>query len=168
MQTKRCSKCERVLPATTEYFYKNKNGKYGLNSWCKKCHRKFDSVYRRSEKRKISLQRYSHSEKGRQSQKRYAATVNGNCKRKNNSLKSKYSITLERYNQMLVTQDGVCAVCGRPETAKNKWGLRQLCVDHDHKTGRIRGLLCDGCNRMMGHARENVATLLAAGIYLER
>lgn len=56
----------------------------------------------------------------------------------------KYGITAEQYNQMFATQDGVCAICGRPPKTK------RLHVDHDHKTGKIRSLLCMMCNTKLG------------------
>jgi len=53
------------------------------------------------------------------------------------NLKSKYGITRTRYEELLETQGGGCAFCGR---------TRRLCVDHDHNTGRVRGILCTPCN----------------------
>jgi hypothetical protein len=54
----------------------------------------------------------------------------------------KYKLTPADFSKMLYEQKGVCAICGGPP--RGKWGLF---VDHDHKTGRVRGLLCHGCNR---------------------
>lgn len=66
-------------------------------------------------------------------------------------LRQRYSLTIEQYEEMFVTQDGVCVICGKPETSKNKvGGIRHLSVDHDHKTGKVRGLLCSYCNLKMG------------------
>ena len=56
----------------------------------------------------------------------------------------KYGITAEQYNKMLAEQNGVCAICGRPPKTK------RLHVDHDHKTGKIRALLCMMCNTKLG------------------
>lgn len=58
-------------------------------------------------------------------------------------LKNTYDITPEQYNQMFDEQNGCCAICNRSYTLFKK----RLCVDHNHKTGEIRGLLCDRCNR---------------------
>ena len=60
------------------------------------------------------------------------------------------SMTVERYDQMFVNQNGVCALC---KTAPNG---RRLDVDHNHETGEIRGLLCNHCNRMLLPALEQV------------
>lgn len=59
-------------------------------------------------------------------------------------LRHAYSLTVEEYDALLASQGGVCAMCGKPP-AKNR-----LAVDHDHETGRIRGLLCRGCNGALG------------------
>ena len=64
-------------------------------------------------------------------------------------LKNVYGISADDYGSMLQRQRGVCKICGRPE--KN----RRLAVDHDHKTGRVRGLLCTSCNRTLGILENN-------------
>jgi hypothetical protein len=85
-----------------------------------------------------------------------------------NTLKSRYGITLIEYKEMLEQQNGVCAICGEPETAKkrNSDEPRLLAVDHDHETGEIRGLLCTGCNQGLGSFRDSVYNLNAAARYL--
>lgn len=62
-------------------------------------------------------------------------------------LRSKYGISVEIYEAMLDAQGGACAICGGPPTKT----FRCFDVDHDHETGRIRGLLCRGCNTRMGY-----------------
>ena len=65
---------------------------------------------------------------------------------------SKYNLTLEQYDLMFEEQGGVCAICGKSQGIyhwKNGTPYR-LCVDHDHSTGRVRGLLCTGCNSKLG------------------
>jgi hypothetical protein len=71
-------------------------------------------------------------------------------------------MTLDEYNAMLAEQGGVCAVCSRPPTS----GI-SLHVDHDHATGRIRGLLCFRCNNALGDLEDDPALLRAAARYLE-
>lgn len=66
-------------------------------------------------------------------------------------LKSKYNMTLEQYNKMFEEQRGICAVCGIPAE-----GLKyRLAVDHNHITGKIRGLLCFACNTLLGRIENN-------------
>ena len=63
-------------------------------------------------------------------------------KRKNSMLKYEYGITLDDYNKMFKVQEGKCAICQRHQNELT----RTLCVDHDHKTGTVRSLLCVTCN----------------------
>lgn len=72
-------------------------------------------------------------------------------------LKKKYDITIEQYNEMLEAQGGVCLICGKPETTRHrKSGLvNDLSVDHCHITGKVRGLLCNACNKGMGAFGDN-------------
>jgi hypothetical protein len=63
-------------------------------------------------------------------------------KRKNAILKNVYGITLVQYNQMFETQEGKCAICQRHQNELT----RTLCVDHNHKTNKVRALLCVTCN----------------------
>lgn len=77
-------------------------------------------------------------------------------------LKRIYGLTVEEYNQMFVDQNGVCAIC-----KKSPVNNRRLCVDHNHETGKIRGLLCDNCNLMLGNADDNINTLTNAIDYLD-
>ena len=79
------------------------------------------------------------------------------------NLKRCYGMTLEQFEGMLVEQGGVCAVC-RKDDPGGRHG--QFHVDHCHDSGKVRGLLCDACNRMLGFARDNERTLNRAGEYL--
>jgi hypothetical protein len=79
------------------------------------------------------------------------------------SLKKNYGMTVEQYDALLLAQDGRCAICGTDKPYKNK---DKLCVDHDHITGIVRGLLCDRCNGLLGNAFDSVATLEKAIKYL--
>ena len=82
-------------------------------------------------------------------------------------LRRVFGISLEDYNWMLEVQGGVCAICKRPETVPHKKGKpKKLTVDHDHKTGRVRGLLCQKCNSILGYAEDQPLILLSAVEYL--
>ena len=82
---------------------------------------------------------------------------------RNSDLKRFYGIDLETYNRMFAEQKGCCAICGTHELALKT----RLCVDHNHTTKKVRGLLCQSCNKMLGHALENVDTLKSAVDYLQ-
>ncbi len=84
-------------------------------------------------------------------------------------LKRHYGLSLERYREMYEAQGGLCFICGKPETNMTKKGEpRMLAVDHDHKTGTVRKLLCTHCNTLIGLAGDDIARLRAAITYLEQ
>lgn len=81
--------------------------------------------------------------------------------RRRSILKSRYGITPEDFEEMLKKQDGRCAICGI------QYHLT-LHIDHDHTNGRVRGLLCNNCNRGLGHFKDSMDLLLKARSYLEK
>ena len=83
-------------------------------------------------------------------------------------LKGKYGITFEDYTKLLITQNGVCAICFRPETATYRGRVRSLAVDHDHETDIVRGLLCGACNSALGLLGEDKDRIKSLVVYLEK
>lgn len=83
-------------------------------------------------------------------------------------LERKYGMSLDAYQTLWDAQGGLCAICGRPETALSTLGVVQpLSVDHDHITGAVRGLLCAACNKSLGGFSDNPTYLRLAAEYLE-
>lgn len=80
----------------------------------------------------------------------------------NRWLKKKYGITLEDYDQILLSQSSCCAIC--KQTEPNGKGVFH--VDHCHTTGKVRGVLCAKCNILLGHADDNTKILMSAIKYL--
>ena len=82
----------------------------------------------------------------------------------------KYGLSPGEYDQMLEEQQWACAICRRPHKKRpsRKWGRAQLAVDHDHRTGKVRGLLCNPCNTALGFLNDSVAVLRLAAEYLEK
>ena len=80
----------------------------------------------------------------------------------------RYGLTIEKFDQMLDQQNGVCAICGSPPATEGWQTVKQLHVDHDHATGHVRGLLCDTCNRGLGYFHDDLAKLEQAKQYLIR
>jgi hypothetical protein len=82
----------------------------------------------------------------------------------------KYGITAEDYDCMLAEQGNVCAICGTDETAfaHHTGEKKRLSVDHNHATGRVRGLLCFRCNSTIGRLNEEPALLDKMQAYLSR
>lgn len=81
------------------------------------------------------------------------------------ALRFSYGITPEDYDQMFKSQRGKCAICRSSDTGQV--GKRFLCVDHDHKTGKVRGLLCHRCNRGLGLLNDSLKNVETAVRYLK-
>lgn len=135
-----CSNCHEEKPATSEYFYHLKSAKDGLQYVCKYC--------------QYDLRKEYHKE--------YLRSPAGKRSERKRTLKKRYGISVECYEKMLEDQNGVCAICGAFP------GKRRLHVDHNHKTGEVRGLLCNNCNVGIGHAQEDITTLKKMIYYLEK
>lgn len=76
----------------------------------------------------------------------------------------KYKLTPKEYAAILVKQGGGCAICGTKDPGA---GRKHFCVDHDHVTNNVRGLLCNNHNLMLGRAKDNEQHLLNAVAYLQ-
>jgi hypothetical protein len=88
---------------------------------------------------------------------------------KNSALKKSYGITLEDYQKMSEKQNHSCAICEEKETAVDAKGAeRFMPVDHCHKTGKIRALLCSSCNKALGGFKDNPDLLRKAAKYIEK
>ncbi len=77
-------------------------------------------------------------------------------------LRYTYGITVEDYNAMFIEQRGRCAICGKHQSSLN----RVLCVDHNHDTGKVRALLCNGCNTLVGAADNPLIDVVLAYVKL--
>lgn len=80
------------------------------------------------------------------------------------TLRKKYGISSADYEKLLEEQGGVCAICGSTESKVNT----RLHVDHDHSSGKIRGILCQPCNVTLGKMQERPDLLRKAADYLEK
>lgn len=83
---------------------------------------------------------------------------------RNKRLVNRYGININEYNEMLSSQEGKCLLCERHRSEFKK----ALAVDHDHNTGKVRGLLCDHCNKGIGCLQDNVTILQKAISYLQK
>lgn len=99
-------------------------------------------------------------------------TIRGDCKtcadaynkpaRRKRHLKTLYGISLEEYDNIVLKQGNLCAICNNPEPHVGA----SLAVDHDHASGKVRELLCSHCNLLLGHAKDSIDTLEKAIQYL--
>ncbi|KQO05064.1 hypothetical protein ASF06_18645 [Agreia sp. Leaf244] len=76
-------------------------------------------------------------------------------------LRERYKLTTEEFDELRESQAGRCAICGKEDSSESG-----LVVDHDHRTGRVRGLLCNGCNVGLGFLQDDHEVLTAAAAYL--
>lgn len=163
---KRCSKCGGEKPATTEHF-NQQHGRPWLRPDCKDCQGAYRRAYGLRRRAQLNEDAAAYREANRdelaeKSRNRYGNKTPAERKEANRAyaLKHEYGLTVEQYDHMLAEQGGVCALCSRPP------GVRLLAVDHDHDTGRVRGLLCVRCNTALGSLGDNEEGLLRAVAYL--
>ena len=135
--TKTCRVCKEIL--SVERYHNKQHGKYGKDTICKVCSKKKTYAYRQNEMSPLS--KYTIARKS--------------------ELKNKYGLTLEDYEKLFESQNGVCAICEKREQ-QNKL----LAVDHNHKTGAIRGLLCSLCNTAIGKLNDDPILIKKALNYL--
>lgn len=83
------------------------------------------------------------------------------------NLQKMYGISHEEYEKMWEEQEGLCKICGNPESVKLKGVVKLLAVDHCHSSGKVRGLLCNNCNRAIGMLKDDPEILRRAASYLE-
>lgn len=83
--------------------------------------------------------------------------------REDNIMRKKYGISINDFEALLKFQGGGCALCSKPISKLR----RRMNIDHDHKTNKVRGILCSGCNTGLGHLGDTVEGLKKALYYLE-
>ncbi len=137
---KTCSKCKQLLPMSCFYRAKSKATKIseGYKSHCKECVKEQRNAYYRTKEGHKALIEKGWRDKG-------------------------IVFTVEEYQKLLEHQLYGCAICG---IAKNRNGSA-LCVDHDHITGEVRGLLCHFCNTALGKFGDDVKLLHKAIAYID-
>jgi hypothetical protein len=132
---KRCSACKRKLPIIE--YPKDSSRKDGLSYKCRKCQ---NAVNKKSY--------FDHLQQRLAQYKHYDQTV---------KLYKKFSITPEEWDKLYSEQNGRCKICGKHQIEEGK----RLAVDHNHLTGRIRGLLCTSCNTKLGWLENNLSQVTA-------
>ena len=88
------------------------------------------------------------------------------------NLQYSYGMTVEEYDDLILSQNGCCAICGSDDPKGRKsgrgGGANRMCIDHCHDTGKVRGLLCHACNRALGNFGDNISNLERAILYLSK
>lgn len=168
---KKCNCCNQHKHLTE--FYKDRFSSDGLYLMCKKCSNEYYKKYNtycsseKIEKIQETEWRETISEKIHKGweaikHKKQQNTRNKD-KYKEKRLKYFYGISLQEYNKIFENQNGCCAICGEPQKQQ-----KALAVDHNHITGKIRGLLCPNCNRGIGYLKDNSHILQKAIQYLDK
>lgn len=136
---RRCSTCKERKPR--EAFSLSRGHYDGLSAVCKVCSSKASTAWMKS-----------------------LPPEEAKKLRRKQVLKRNYGMTLDDYFALVESQDGMCGICRDPLT-EGRIGAQ---VDHDHKTGNVRGILCVKCNAGLGQFRDNIGFLASAIGYLER
>ena len=139
---KYCAHCEQIKDLNEFYSAGTYNG--GFSTYCGPC------------MNEVRRERPHNKEVRQEAHEKYKDT------RREYKLKTKFGITAEDYEVMLEKQGGVCAICGK------KNNNRRLAVDHCHKTGKVRELLCTNCNTTLGRIQDDPEIIDKMILYLEK
>lgn len=150
MNKRTCSKCN--ISKFTDDFYDRHKSKY-KTSWCKPC-----ILAERNRK--------YHENPEKQAMIARERRLRNPEKMRDVKLTQTYGLAPGVYHEMLKQQDGVCASCKKSETVLWKGKITRLCVDHDHCTKVVRGLLCAKCNKALGLLNDNPETVLMLFNYI--
>jgi Autographiviridae endonuclease VII len=158
---KTCPKCKEIK--IFEDFHKLKRSKNGLSSWCKKCKSEDSREHYLKNSARIIKRTGENAKKNPNSKKRRHDDYIKNKERDRIGNRRRrldgYGLTFEDYDRMLSEQNNSCKICKESP----KYTLR---VDHSHKTSKVRGLLCNECNKGLGLFKDNPTLLRKAADYL--
>lgn len=179
---KLCTRCETLKDLGD--FPKRKDSKDGYNTRCKICIAEVNAARyqaNREDRQKVSSERYYRNKEAIQKKKKetydanaefyrkvsrdYGKSDRGRYARRINKLKVVYNLSDIQYRGLMDNQAGVCPICKK---SLDHLGYdKSIMVDHDHRTGKVRGLLCGLCNSMLGFAEDSIETLENAVDFLK-
>ncbi len=146
--TRRCSRCKKEKPISA-FGPKMPSGQ--LRAYCRVCERIRQRVWRSANSSRFKANQRAWSKRN-----------------PDRNLKSQIGITAEIKYERLKSQGGVCGACRAPQHhSRRALGLSGWCADHDHKTKKFRGVLCNNCNLALGYAKDSPEILMALIKYLE-
>lgn len=146
---KYCTGCNTIKSILD--YNKSKQFKSGIAHRCKDCTNLYNRKYEKGPGKEKCLERAK--KRYRKHRKKY----------RNWELIREFGITLDDYNNILLEQNNVCYICKNPELNRK---TKTLSVDHCHKSGNVRGLLCSNCNLGLGNFQDNIEYLKTAIEYL--
>ena len=176
--TRWCSSCQQTK--VLGEFYPSARFRLGVSTRCKSCNIAAVRIWQQEHKERYRARTKKWAKEHPEYKAKYAARYRKKNKERVDGYRKKWTmanprkvrnktllytsgITLEEYEAMLKSQKGVCAICKRISSDG-----RNLCVDHNHKTGKIRGLLCSWCNKGLGSFRDERKRLAEAVRYLDK
>lgn len=158
-----CTSCR--VPKPHEAFARDRAldrpGVEGRTSTCKECRRVASRAWSKANPERKAALNAKHAS----TRSAYYADPKRRAAYRDRWLQKTYGITAREYDDLLAKQSGVCAICSQPERGKRN---RYLAVDHCHRTGVVRGLLCTHCNRALGLFGDSQSVLANAISYVER
>ncbi len=160
---KKCTDCKETKEETEFRFHKRNTSTGGFYSTqCRLCISKDKKIW-------VELNWYKVNESNKQYNKRFAHVIRGN-KLAKYWPGTNWEQATEKYAQLFASQNGVCAICLQKENRAHKMtgAIWELAVDHCHKTNKVRGLLCNACNRGMGLLDDTIEGLTRALEYLKK
>ena len=144
-----CSIC-KIKKNSADFSLKN-NG--CLSSFCKSCSREYQKNYREKNKDILKEKKKNYHSQTKDYRRWY-------------TLKVRYGITKDDYNKILHSQNGKCAIC--ENTKSGHRNTDEMVVDHCHKTNKVRGLLCNRCNTLLGLIEDNPNFINNVSNYLNK
>ena len=161
---KQCSRCK--IQKEKGEFHRDNSRKDGLARYCRNCSKEHSAVcYNDPEKKEKVLnngKNWRNRNKNKRQEKIREWRVKHKDKIEDDRLKKTYGISLEDYKTLLFKQNNCCAIC----TKNEKEFKIKLAVDHDHETGKVRGLLCRFCNQALGALGDNLEGIMQVVKYL--
>lgn len=179
MKTCKNKNCTQINPQNIDNFNKNSKSNDGLQAYCRVCHKQKAALWNSKNKQRCIDNKAKWYEENREVaiaksinwHKKNSQRDKDNLKQrlktdakkiarisKNSKLRKFFGISIDQYDVMFKSQNGCCAICGEQEKAIDKRTNkpRALAVDHCHKTGKIRQLLCNRCNHVLGLIKDSI------------
>lgn len=164
-----CITCN--VPKPLSDFFNQKRNKDGKFAECKICcdkrNKKWQLANPEKYKAVMKHQREKHKTRylAKQRQTYHATDPVTRYKKKTYYRLRGYGLTQIQYDSIFLGQNGLCAICNKPPDGE-RW--KKLCIDHDHSTGQVRGLLCSTCNTALGKFQDSQELLQKAIDYLKQ
>lgn len=158
---------EKILARQAAYSavpeVKERNKLYAKKYWAthrdyyRALNRAYHIAHREEDRAKAKVYHATHLEENKIYRKKHRAA------RRAYELQKSYGLSKEKFDALITAQGGGCATCGKAD-----WGPRGPVVDHDHLTGKVRGVLCSNCNKALGFIKDDSKIVKAMGDYLKK